>query len=246
MTHSSIALVIVIFFAAGMVKGITGMGLPTIAMGLLGTVMPPAAAASLLIVPSFVTNVWQLLAGTGLRGLLRRLWPMLLGIVFGTVAGSSGLTAGEASWTQPALGAVLILYAAASLLAWQPLVPARLEAWLSPVVGLATGLVTGATGIFVVPAVPYLQALDLPKDELVQALGLSFTTSTMALAFGLTWNGSFELGSSAVSGLAVLPALLGMAVGGRIRGRIDLPSFRRWFLLGLLLLGLQFVMRPLA
>ena len=52
-----------IFLAAGMVKGVTGMGLPTVAMGLLGTAMPPSMAAAMLVLPSFITNVWQLLAG---------------------------------------------------------------------------------------------------------------------------------------------------------------------------------------
>jgi hypothetical protein len=41
------------FFAAGTVKGVTGMGLPTVAMGILGGLLSPIAAASLLIIPSF-------------------------------------------------------------------------------------------------------------------------------------------------------------------------------------------------
>ena len=51
------------FLLAGFVKGVIGLGLPTVSMGLLSLVMAPAKAASLLIVPSFVTNVWQLAAG---------------------------------------------------------------------------------------------------------------------------------------------------------------------------------------
>ena len=51
------------FLLAGLVKGVIGMGLPTVAMGLLAVVLPPAEAAALLVVPSLVTNVWQLLAG---------------------------------------------------------------------------------------------------------------------------------------------------------------------------------------
>ena len=57
--------ILLIFVAAGLVKGITGMGLPTLAMALLGSLMAPASAAALLVVPSFATNVWQLLAGPG-------------------------------------------------------------------------------------------------------------------------------------------------------------------------------------
>jgi uncharacterized membrane protein YfcA len=37
---------LLIFIAAGLVKGVTGMGLPTVAMGLLGLLMPPPAAAA--------------------------------------------------------------------------------------------------------------------------------------------------------------------------------------------------------
>jgi hypothetical protein len=63
------------FIAAGFVKGVVGLGLPTVAMGTLSLVMAPVQAAALLIVPSMVTNVWQLAAGPGLRALLlRRLW----------------------------------------------------------------------------------------------------------------------------------------------------------------------------
>jgi hypothetical protein len=43
------------FTLAGSVKGVIGLGLPTIAVGLLTLMMPPAHAAALLIVPSTVT-----------------------------------------------------------------------------------------------------------------------------------------------------------------------------------------------
>lgn len=239
-------LIFATFLFAGAVKGVTGMGLPTVAMGLLGLVMPPVAAAALLLVPSFVTNVWQLFAGARLLALARRLWPMLLGIIIATIAGASLLTSENGAWTQLALGGTLVIYAGVSLLAWQPSVPARFERWLSPAVGIITGAITGATGVFVIPAVPYLQALGLSKDDLVQALGLSFTVSTIALAFGLARGGALELGTSATSALAVLPALAGMAIGQTIRSRIDPVAFRRWFLVGLFLLGLQFTLRPLV
>lgn len=242
MTGLTTVLIFGIFLLAGFVKGISGMGLPTVAMGLLGALMAPVAAASLLLAPSFVTNVWQLFSGRYLLALLRRLWPMLLGIFIGTVAGASVLTSGGED-VEPALGATLVLYALIGLFAWQPSVPAGWEPWLSPGVGLATGLVTGATGIFVVPAVPYLQALRLPKDELVQALGLSFTASTIALALGLAREGAPVLESSFLSILAVLPALLGMWLGARLRSRIDPEAFRRWFLVGLALLGASYLLR---
>lgn len=63
-------------------------GIATVAMGLLGLLMPPQAAAALLVLPSLLTNLWQLLAGPALAQIVRRLWLMMTGIIIGTLAGS--------------------------------------------------------------------------------------------------------------------------------------------------------------
>lgn len=236
-------MIAVTFLLAGLVKGVTGMGLPTVAMGLLGAVMPPVAAASLLIIPSFVTNVWQLLAGPSLKPLMARLWSMMLGVTLGTIAASWLLTTLPAAWTTLALGTALIVYALVTLFVRQLSVPRQLEPKLSPAIGLITGVITGGTGVFVIPAVPYLQALGLNKEDLIQALGLSFTVSTVALAIGLGGSGAIHVQSLAASVLAVAPALAGMWLGQIIRRHISPASFRRWFLVCLLLLGVQLVLR---
>lgn len=248
MANFHVMLIVVVtatFFAGGVIKGATGMGLPTFAMGVLGAVLSPATAAALLIVPALVTNVWQLLAGRSAGRLAAKLWPMMAAIVVGTVWAASLLSRGDTRLTTSALGAVLVVYAAYTLLARQIRVPRRLESLLSPLVGATTGLVAGGTGVFVIPAVPYLQALGLEKDDLVQALGLSFTVSTISLAAGLALRGAFHVEHLAISALAVLPALAGMWAGNAVRRRASPVAFRRWFLIGLLLLGTEMLARPL-
>src|SRR5690349_16808484 len=207
------------FLLAGFVKGVIGLGLPTVAVGLLGLVMAPAQAASLLVVPSLVTNVWQLLAGPRFMGLIRRLWPMMAGICAGTWAGGGLLTGDQTGRATMALGIALIIYAIVGLTAFRFPKPGAAEIWLSPVIGAVTGFVTAATGVFVIPAVPYLQALDLEKEDLVQALGLSFTTSTIALAAGLAHDGALQFHVAGASLLALVPALGGMFFGQWIRLR---------------------------
>ncbi|CAA0087088.1 Uncharacterised protein [Starkeya nomas] len=241
-----LAAVAATFFAAGFVKGVTGMGLPTVAMGVLGALISPLTAASLLIVPSLVANIWQLLAGPSFGPLLRRLWPMMLAIAAGTVLGTSWLASGDTRLTTAALGGALVLYSGYTLLARQLSVAQRLEPWLSPVIGAVTGMVSGGTGVFVIPAVPYLQALGLGKDDLVQALCLSFTVSTVALAAGLGVRGVFQFDNLALSALAIVPALAGMGAGQVVRGRISPTAFRRGFLFCLLLLGVEMLARGLA
>ncbi|WP_455922424.1 sulfite exporter TauE/SafE family protein [Pseudomonas putida] len=230
-------LVLATFVLAGTVKGVIGLGLPTVCMGLLGLAMAPAQAAALLIVPSTVTNIWQLLLGGQLRSLVVRLWPMLLTIFIGTAIGSLWLGIEGGQWVVRALGAALVLYALCGLFLPVLHVPARHERWLGPLCGLVTGIITAATGVFVIPAVPYLQALGLNRDELVQALGLSFTVSTLALAGGLLWHGELGGGELGASLSMLVPALAGMQVGQWLRGRISALVFKRVFFVGLALLG---------
>jgi len=234
------------FVAAGLIKGVVGMGLPTFAMGVLSLVMAPAAAAAMLVVPSLVTNIWQLLAGPAFGALLRRLATMMLAVFAGTILGIGVLTGQSVSLAGATLGVVLALYGAVGLAAPQFAVPAKVEPWLSPVIGLVTGLVTGATGVFVIPAVPYLSSLGLSKEELIQALGLSFTVSTVALACALSLSGQFQLATASNSLLAVVPALVGMFIGQRVRSKLQPEAFRRWFFSGLVALGVYMIVRVLG
>jgi len=235
---------ILIFIIAGFVKGVTGMGLPTVAMGLLGISMPLPVAAALLILPSFVTNVLQLFTGPSLIMVIRRLWMMMLLIVAGTLAGSSLLISINPAWSAFALGAALVIYAISAFISPAWTVSAARERGLSPLVGGITGLITGATGVFVVPAVPFLQSLGFTKDQLVQALGLSFTVSTISLAIGLYLHDAFRIQQFSVSLLAVLPALAGMWLGQKVRARISARRFRQYFLLFLIVLGGELLARP--
>jgi uncharacterized membrane protein YfcA len=234
------------FLLAGMVKGIIGVGLPTVAMGLLGLVMPPVEAAALLVVPSLVTNIWQLVAGPSFVALLRRFATLMAGVCVGTAAGIGFLTGGQATFATVALGAVLAAYGAIGLIAARLTVSPRSERWLSPLIGLITGFLSGATGVFVMPAVPYFNSLGLEKEELIQALGLSFTVSTVALALGLMASGQFQASVAGNSVLALLPVLGGMFLGQGVRNRLQPEAFRRWFFVGLLILGTYMVVRALS
>lgn len=235
---------LLIFILAGFVKGVTGMGLPTVAMGLLGMFMPLPVAAALLVIPSFVTNVLQLVSGPSVMMIIRRLWLMMLLILAGTLAASSLLISINPRWSAFGLGTALMIYAVFALVSPSLSVSQASEKWLSPVIGGITGLITGATGVFVMPAVPYLQSLSFTKDELVQALGLSFTVSTVALAAGLYLNDAFRIEQFSGSFLSIFPALAGMWLGQKVRARISARRFRQCFLLFLIVLGIELISRP--
>jgi hypothetical protein len=246
MIHGPIIFICAVFALAGFVKGVIGLGLPTISMGLLALVMSPVEAAAILIVPSLLTNVWQMLAGHSLRAVALRLWPMMVAVCLGTWLGAGLMTGPAARYGTAILGVALALYAISGLATVRFTIPRRLELVAGPLTGAVTGLITAATGVFVIPAVPYLQAIGLEKEDLVQALGLSFTVSTVALAFNVGAAGALDLSVAGPTVIALLLAITGMWVGQTLRLRLSPALFRRWFFAGLLLLGIYLIAGAIA
>jgi len=231
------------FLLAGFIKGVIGLGMPTVAIGLLGLLMAPAQAAAILVVPSLVTNVWQFAVGGDLFALVRRLWPMLAGICIGTFIGAIALPRGQQATVW--LGLALVLYAALGLVKIHFRVPPRAEIWLGLLMGTATGAITVATGIFVLPGTPYVQALQFERDRMVQALGLSFTVSTITLALALGYAGEIHASLAWPALVALGAAVIGMWLGQIVRGKVSAETFRLWFFIGLLVLGAHLALRGL-
>lgn len=241
-----VALTGLIFVAAGLVKGVLGMGLPTVAIGFLGLVIAPVEAAAMLVLPSLITNIWQLIAGPNFRALSKRFGTLLLGICLGTPFGVSFITSGNTQIVTAGLGIVLAIYGAFGLSAARLTVAPQSEWWLSPVMGFCTGILMGATGISALPVAPYFTALGLKKDDLIQALGLSFTVSSFALAVGLLLTGQFQMTVAAASLVALIPAFAGMFLGQRLRNKMPQDLFKKCFFGGLLLLGVYMTYRALT
>ena len=245
-TPEVVAIVVAVFLLAGLVKGAVGFGLPTVALALLTATLGLKAAMALMLVPSFVTNVWQGLSGGAFVALLRRFWPLLLAVVVGVWFGAGVLARSDVRLLSALLGVLLCLYAIFSLVAPRLPSPGARETWISPLIGLVNGFVTGLTGSFVVPAVPYMQILGLPGERLVQAMGILFTVSTLALAGALGGRGLLPAELGGLSVLALVPALFGMWLGRRLRQRLSDQRFRQVFLVALLLLGVYIVVRALG
>jgi uncharacterized protein len=190
-----------------------------------------------------LTNVWQMWDGPAFIGLLRRMWPMLVCAMLGTLPAAGILTRANVRPTTALLGGILMLYSLIGLVGVHVKVSPRAEPLAGPLVGLTTGLINGATGIFVVPGVPYIQALNLGRDELVQALAISAFVSSVALALGLGLNDGLG-GAVAVPALVALTAaLVGMALGKAVRSRLSIATFRRFVMIGLLALGASMAVR---
>ena len=235
----SIAIVMLTFLLAGGVKGVVGLGLPTVSVALLSAAFGIEAALPLLVIPSFVTNVWQGAAGGHAAALIRRFGVALAIIPLATWVGYHYVFAVAPQSMDRALGVALLLYAGLGLRSVRITVPARAEPVLTPLVGVVNGLITGVTGTFVIPVVMYLEALGLDRDALVQMMGITFALSTAALAGVLVLHGAYQVEASFVSAAAVAPAVAGMLLGARLRSRLAPATFRKWLLVGLGVIGLK-------
>lgn len=240
-----IALVAVIFAFAGWIKGVIGLGLPTIATGLMGVFIAPVQAASIVVLPALVTNVWQMFAGPYFLPLMKRLWPMLASVIAGTVATAGVVAKSDVRLTVALLGTALMAYAAHALIGTRFTVAPRHERFVGVLAGLATGIISGTTGVFVVPTVPFLQSIDLGRDELVQSIGITAFTSAFALMLGLGVHGGLRTDVALPALVAVAAGLGGMWLGQILRAGLSVETFRRWVLIGLLGLGASMLARGL-
>lgn len=225
------------FLLAGTVKGITGLGLPTVSLALLTVAIDLTAAMALLLVPSLVTNLWQAAVGGHGKAVLKRLWPFLLPATLLVWPGSLALQQLDLTLLSALLGMLLTSYALINLSGLKLTIPQHQQHWSGPLIGAINGILTGMTGSFVIPGVIYLQAIGLTRDALIQAMGMLFSLSTLALAVALQSNDLLSPQQAGISALAVVPALLGMVVGQAIRQRLSETLFRRVFFSALLLLG---------
>tara|TARA_B110000977_G_C11041939_1_gene479184 strand:+ start:222 stop:977 length:756 start_codon:yes stop_codon:yes gene_type:complete len=232
-----ITIIVISFALAGLVKGTVGLGLPTVSLGLLSLFADLPTALALLVMPSLITNIWQAIAGGHFKKLVLRLWPLLVMTMIMVHVGSLLFTRINAQVLTATLGMLLLLYAMVGLIGKVPSISPAYEKILAPVCGAVNGLLTGLTGTLFVPGVMFLQAIGLPRDALIQAMGMLFAASTASLGIALYQNDLMPLNLWLLSIMALVPALIGMNIGRIIRRFVPEDLFRKVFLVALGCLG---------
>ena len=237
-----LAIVALALLVGGASKGVVGFGIQIASLAVLTLALDLLTAMAVLLIPTIATNVWQACAGGDRRGLLRRLWPFLLAVAIAVCVGALALKRVELPLLTAMLGVVTLVYALLGLVGFRLRLATSVEPWVAPLFGAVNGLITGMTGASVIPGTLYLQALDFPRDRLVQAMGMLYLVSAATLALAMQFSGLLNLELGLLSLFAVPPALAGMLVGQRIRRAISEAWFRRIFYLALLGLGLRLLM----
>jgi len=238
MTTEHILLALAVFLIAGVVKGLVGMGLPTITIALTSLVLPLSDTIALIALPTIFTNLWQAAVGGKFWLILRRQWPLIvpLGVALYLTMWTVGRKAPD--WAFLVLAIVLVAYSVLGLFRIRLHIHADLEKPLAPVIGVISGFVAGVVGVPVIPLMPYLQGLDIKSTELVQTLGVVLCATSMTLTVSLLRFGLLDGPHAIVSAIAVVPAIAGMWIGTQVRLKLSIEQFRLAVLWALLLTGL--------
>lgn len=234
-----IAAVAAAFFVGGTVKGLVGIGLPLTSIAFMTFFLDLRVAVPLLIVPVLVTNLIQAVRGGRFIELLRRYWLMLVTAAFGVWGGAALLYRVELSYLLITLGIVVAGYSLMNLFTVRLSISDKSLPIVSPIVGLFSGLLGGTTGSIGVPVVIYYQAMGMLKDVFVQAVGINFLFTGLALALALTYEKGLNAETLPLSALAVIPTYVGMYAGQWVRKRVSEDRFRTCLWVFLLLVGLN-------
>ncbi|CAN5923309.1 sulfite exporter TauE/SafE family protein [soil metagenome] len=237
MTTDQIIFGLAVFMLAGTVKGLVGLGLPTIVIALTTLVLPLTESIAMIALPTIFTNLWQAAVDGNFRKILRRHWPLIVPLAV-TLYVTMWLVGQKGpNWAFMVLALVLIVYSGLGLLRIRLHIHADLERPLAPLVGIVSGFVAGVVGVPIIPLMPYLQGLDVKPSELVQTLGVVLCATSLTLTSSLLFFGLLDGPRAVVSAAAVVPALAGMWVGQQIRRRLSVEQFRLAVFWALLLTG---------
>ena len=232
-------------FAAAFVKGAIGFGFPTLGTPLLALVVDVKTAVAALVIPNLVMDGLQLRRQGPLGATPRRLAPLLIFTMLGTIVGTKLLVTLSGRTATLILGAFVLGFVALDLARFSPRVPAGWERLLAPPVGLAAGVMGGITNAPGTALALYFVALGMDKREFVRSIAFTFLVVKAVQLASLGWYGL--LGWPLVLGSLGLTAagLAGFGLGVRVQDRLDQRAFNRGVLVFLATLGVWLVVRTL-
>jgi uncharacterized protein len=228
----------------GTVKGITGIGLPIVAMAFILHFVDPKVTLAILVLPILITNLWQVTRAGNIMQPLRRFWLMTLTFLIFLFVGAQLVVKLDTNVLFAVLGVCVAAFSASNLIRPRPhpLAP-RTEKWAGPVAGALGGVLGGLSTIWGPPMMMYLVMLKLDKDTWVRTVGLIWFSGAVPLTIAYWQNGILNADTAPLSAYACVPGMVGIRIGELIRDRIPQETFRKVMLAALVIIGLNLIRR---
>lgn len=246
LTPATLCLALLIAFCAGFVKGVVGFALPLVLISGLTLYLSPEIALAGLILPTLMTNVLQATrygAAAAWQSIKSFRTFLIVGGITLTIAAQLVRVVPEAV-LHVAIGVPAILYAVLQLSGWRFQLPRR-SVGIEVLFGAIAGIMSGFAGVWGPPTVMYLTALGTLKHDQVRIQGVIFGAGGIALVGAHLGSGVLRAETIPFSAALVVPATIGMWVGGKVLDRIDQEMFKRVTLIVLLIAGANLLRRAM-
>ncbi len=245
MSKWDFALLIVSLGFAGLVKGVTGMGLPLFATPILAGIFGARTAVVIMSIPSFVANVILAYEGRRILTAAREVWLVALSGAVGVVAGLLLLVRLDPNLLALVIAGVVFLILACGdrVLGTDPkTVSTRLIGLL---VGGFSGLIHGGTSISGPLLAGYLHARRVPAREFVASIAVILQVFSIVNVIGLWRLGLYDRTTVTTGLLSLIPSLLAFYLGIRVRDRLNNATFRKVISVLLVLSALNLLVQGL-
>lgn len=235
-----------IFMLSGSVKGLTGFGLPFVAMPLTTMLfgIPVTQAMGWVLVSAFMTNIIQLIQARSCWRVLKRIWVPVLILLSTMILSVQLLTILNSDWLLVILGTVIVL-SIASQLRKRWVIESGSHGKALVVSGFFSGLFGGLTAFYGFPFLPTLMATGIRNQSFIFAASFILFSGGLVLAAGLGLQGLMKAEDAVLSVLLLPPALVGLLIGQRVRLKFSLERFERIVFLVLLGTGTSMLARGL-
>lgn len=228
--------VIVVAIGVGaFVKGVTGTGLPQIAIPVMAAVIGVERAVIIMAIPGILSNAWLVRANRDMWQETRDLRVLSTAGVVGAVVGTVVLTTVDGRWLSLVLAVVILGYVAVVTRSPHLSLSPRLTRFTSPPVGLLAGGLQGATGVSGPLLSTYLHGYALAPAAYILSLSTLFLVFSVVQVVTLAGLGLYTADLVRDSALALVPIAVMLPLGNRLSRRLPTATFRRVILFGLAL-----------
>jgi uncharacterized protein len=217
----------IIGFAA-MVHGSIGIGFPMIATPLLALVTDVRQAILILVLPTLVINVANILKGGRWRESIAVYWPLAVYGMIGSVIGTRLLIVVSPEPFRPLLAAMLVVYLNAHRFGGGLSRIVRHRQVAFAVFGLAAGILGGTVNVMLPALIVLALELRMPKTVMIQVFNFCFLLGKFTQGAVFAQAGLIDAN---VLRISIPLAALGLAVmflAMRMRDRIPTDTYRRW------------------
>jgi uncharacterized protein len=224
-TPQSVLIIVAAMGVGSLVKGATGQGLPQIAIPVMATFIGVEAAVVIMAIPSIITNTWLLWTYREHFRQTRDLPVLLLTGTVGAVVGTVLLNTLDADALSLTLAGMIGLYAIVFFTHPGLRVPPGVTRFTSPPVGLAAGVLHGATGISGPLVSTYLHGYRLEKQAYVLSITTIFQVYALVQAVTLAAVGLYTRDLLSLSVLSLVPIMTLLPLGARFTNRLSRRAF---------------------